>query len=135
MRSVPLTRDRLALRLPVRAESVGAGRRAAAEFAETAGCGPSTLAAVRLAVSEALSNVVLHAHRDGSAARHHVVLVAEADDRAIHLTVTDAGTGMRTRTDSPGMGLGLALIASSCAELSLDAANDGGTIVAMTFLR
>lgn len=135
MSSVPLTRDRLALRLPVRAESVGVGRRAVAEFAETAGCGAPTLADVRLAVSEALTNVVLHAHRDGSAAQHHLVLVAEADRDAIHVTVTDAGTGLRSRTDSPGMGLGLALIANSCAELSLDAPRGGGTVVAMTFLR
>lgn len=135
MKGAPLTSDRLALRLPVRAESVGAGRRAATGFAEAAGCGTATVADVRLAVSEALSNVVLHAHPAGTSERQHVILVAETDDRAVHVTVTDAGTGLRTRSDSPGMGLGLALIASSCDELSLDAARGGGTIVAMTFLR
>ena len=135
MRGAPLTHERLALRLPVRPESVTVGRRAAAEFAEAAGFGASRLTDVRLAVSEALTNVVLHAHPEGSGEGHHVVLAAEADHDAVRVTVTDAGTGLRTRTDSPGMGLGLALIAESCDELGLDAARGGGTVVAMTFLR
>jgi serine/threonine-protein kinase RsbW len=136
MQAADLRHDRLALRLPVQPESVGIGRRAAAQFAEETGFAPATLWRVRLSVSEALSNVVLHAYpelEDGEPP--HLTLVAEADPRAVQFTISDDGEGMRARTDSPGMGLGLALIANSCDELALDGGDDGGTIVRMTFLR
>lgn len=135
MQAAALHTDRLALRLPVRAESVSIGRRAAAQFAEETGSDATTLWRVRLSLSEALSNVVLHAHGDDGSGQHHLVLLAESDQRAIHFTVSDEGAGLRARTDSPGMGLGLALIAKSCDELALDTGPDGGTVVRMTFLR
>lgn len=121
----------------MRPESVGIGRRAAAQFAEETGSDDPTLWRVRLSVSEALSNVVLHAHPDGDGddALRHVVLLAEADQNACHITVSDEGGGLRARADSPGMGLGLALIANSCDELAIDAGRHGGTVVRMTFLR
>lgn len=135
MYAAALPHDELALRLPVRAESVGIGRRAAAQFAEETGCDATTLWRVRLSVSEALSNVVLHAYPADEAAQHHFVLLAESHDQAVSITISDDGSGLRARTDSPGMGLGLALIAGSCDELALDAGEDGGTLVRMTFLR
>ncbi len=135
MFAAALHHDQLALRLPVRPESVGIGRRAAAQFAEETGFDATTLWRVRLSVSEALSNVVLHAHPSDEAKQHHLVLLAESDDRAVAITISDDGSGLRARTDSPGMGLGLSIIAGSCDELSLDAGADGGTLVRMTFLR
>lgn len=128
--------ERLALRLPVQPGSVGVGRRAAAQFAEETGFDAATLWRVRLSVSEALSNVVLHAHPDrGGAPVPCLTLLAEADERGAQFTISDEGEGLRPRTDSPGMGLGLSLIANSCDELALDGGADGGTIVRMTFLR
>lgn len=135
MQATALVPERLSLRLPVRPESVGIGRRAAAQFAEEVGATPETLWRVRLSVSEALSNVVLHAHPDEAGDLQHLLLLAEADAHSVRFTISDDGEGLRARSDSPGMGLGLALIANSCDELSLDAGRDGGTIVRMTFLR
>ena len=135
MQGPALNHDRLALRLPVRVESAGIGRRAAAQFAEETGCTPATIWRVRLAVSEAVSNVVLHAHPPGDADRQHLTLLAEADGVHVRITISDAGAGLRARTDSPGMGLGLSLIANSCAELALDTGRTGGTVVRMTFVR
>ncbi len=53
--------------MPASRRSVPAGRRAIVEFAAAAGATEELLAAVRLAVSEALTNVVLYAYpeRDG----------------------------------------------------------------------
>ncbi|MDQ3630361.1 MAG: ATP-binding protein, partial [Actinomycetota bacterium] len=135
MQAAALNHDRLALRLPVRAASVGIGRSAAAQFAEEAGCDPITLWRVRLSVSEAISNVVLHAHPPDQEEQHHLVLVVEADQGRLQVTISDEGHGLRSRTDSPGMGFGLALIANSCDELALDTGDGGGTVVHMTFLR
>lgn len=135
MQHSTLPLERLALRLPVSAASVGMGRRAAAAFAAEAGCDAETLWRVRLSVSEALSNVVLHAHDPDQAEHPPVALSADWDARSICITVADEGSGLHPRTDSPGMGLGLALIANACDELGLDAGADGGTVVRMTFLR
>lgn len=129
------SQQRLSLRLPVRPESVGIGRRAAAQFAEEVGANPETLWRVRLSVSEAISNVVLHAYPPDTDGVQHLVMVAASDARGWSFTISDDGEGLRARSDSPGMGLGLALIANSCDELSLDAGPDGGTIVSMTFRR
>lgn len=127
--------EHLELRLPVAPASVPIGRRAAAQFAEEVGCSPETLWAVRLSVSEAVSNVVLHAHPDDDAPPADLVLDAAVDDERLTITVTDVGTGLRARPDSPGLGLGLALIASSCEELAVDTGAAGGTVVRMTFHR
>lgn len=54
---------------------------------------------------------------------------------AFRFTVSDDGHGLRPRTDSPGMGLGLALIANSCDDLTLDTSEAAGTVVRITFLR
>jgi len=135
MNDLALYGDRLSLRPPVREENVRIGRRAAVQFAEEAGSDPTTLWRVRLSVSEALSNVVLHAHAPEARHRRHLVLLAQSDDRGVHVTISDDGDGMRARADSPGMGLGLALIANSCDELAVDGGAEGGTVVRMTFLR
>lgn len=135
MHAAAAQHDRLALRLPVRAESVGIGRRAAAQFAEETGADAPTLWRVRLSVSEAISNVVLHAHAGDEAEREHLVLSAEADGVSCRITISDAGGGLSARSDSPGLGLGLALIANSCDELTIAAGRGGGTVVRMTFLR
>jgi serine/threonine-protein kinase RsbW len=57
---------------------------------------------IRLAVSEACANVVLHAYRDGSGGQMEVCL--EGSDRGIVAVVRDDGVGMRPRNDSPGLG-------------------------------
>jgi anti-sigma regulatory factor (Ser/Thr protein kinase) len=48
---------------PARPQHVGAARRAASAAAARAGADPRLLDAVRLAVSEALSNVIPHGYR------------------------------------------------------------------------
>jgi serine/threonine-protein kinase RsbW len=127
----------ISLRLPVRSETVRVGRRAAAQFAEEVGCGDETLWKVRVAVSEAITNVVLHAHPQPPAEGEpvpHLVLAAEAGVGSCTISISDDGIGLQARSDSPGLGLGLGLIARSCEELSFDAGSDGGTTVRMRFL-
>jgi serine/threonine-protein kinase RsbW/stage II sporulation protein AB (anti-sigma F factor) len=82
---------------------------------------------VALAVSEACTNVVVH----GAAATFRV-MVKQARG-IVTITVTDDGAGMSPRPDSPGLGLGLPLIATLAQKLEIGPAAGGGTVVAMVF--
>jgi serine/threonine-protein kinase RsbW len=116
---------------PARAEHVGAARTAARAAAQAAGAARDVRDAVGIAVSEAVSNVVLHGYRGPPPGEF--VLRLEVVQEALRITVTDDGVGMQPRTDSPGAGLGLPLIANVTQSFSVSAVPDGGTEVCMTF--
>ena len=65
---------------------------------------------MNLAVSEALTNVVVHAYRDAAEPGPILVVVA-VRDRVLIVTVADEGCGMTPRPDSPGLGLGMGVMA------------------------
>lgn len=75
------------------------------------GCGAShgQREVIALAVSEALSNAVLHAYV-GRERPGMMAVDASVDGHLLEVTVGDEGNGMRPRADSPGLGLGMALI-------------------------
>jgi anti-sigma regulatory factor (Ser/Thr protein kinase) len=90
--------------------AVGRARAAVAAFAREAGASPELLDDVRLAVSEAATNVVLHAYVGTTPGPLHVR--ARVRDRRLEVEVCDEGGGVRARTDSPGLGIGLSLIST-----------------------
>jgi anti-sigma regulatory factor (Ser/Thr protein kinase) len=112
--------------------TVAAARAAAVEFAGAVGAGPAAMAAIKLAVSEAVTNTVLHAYR-GLEAPGPVELVAGCDRECIEIAITDQGIGMVPRTDSPGSGLGLPLIAQMTDTFEIEHGELGGTRVRMRF--
>jgi len=87
--------------------------------------------AIALAVSEAATNAVLHAYVGGASGPVAVEAVLIARD--VVVTVADAGSGMRPRTDSPGLGVGLSVLSQVCDEVEVADARGGGTQVCMTF--
>ena len=107
----------LDLLLPVEPTSVAAARSAVRDVAERAGACPGAVEAARIAVSEACTNVVLHAYRDRDPGRMH--LRASVEDRELSVSVSDHGIGLAPREDSPGLGLGLPLIASLSSSLRI----------------
>jgi serine/threonine-protein kinase RsbW len=114
------------------AEQVGRARRAAVSVAGDAGASEARCGDVALAVSEALSNAVLHAFVDGVPGT--VTMTCHASDGRLVIEVCDDGTGMRPRPDSPGLGLGLPLIANCADKVDVEDAPSGrGTLVRMTF--
>jgi serine/threonine-protein kinase RsbW len=117
---------------PARAEHVRAARRAASIAAQRAGAEKRVLDAVRLAVSEAVSNVVVHSYRNAER-RGEFTVAVEWEDDVLHVVVRDHGCGMQPRADSPGAGLGLPLIASLAETFSVVVPPEGGTEVSMTF--
>lgn len=94
-------------------------RRAAVAFAAEAGADRLQLENIGLAMSEAVSNSVIHAYSDDSAPGP-VIVTAKVDDGGIVVMVCDEGRGMVPRSDSPGLGLGLSLIARVTQRLEIE---------------
>jgi serine/threonine-protein kinase RsbW len=116
---------------PARPEHVGAARRAVWDAARRAGAQQRVREAARLAVSEAVSNVVVHSYRASSPGAFTVSVEWDGDE--LRVIVRDEGCGMAPRMDSPGAGLGLPLIANLAESFSVTAPPGGGTEVCMTF--
>jgi anti-sigma regulatory factor (Ser/Thr protein kinase) len=118
------------LTLPARAENVAVVRHAFGGFGDALDVPDHALADVKLAVTEACTNVVVHAYpdRDGPMA-----VSAWVADGALTVVVADEGRGILPRPDSPGLGLGLPLIATLATSLELGTNDRDETEVRMTF--
>jgi anti-sigma regulatory factor (Ser/Thr protein kinase) len=92
------------------------------------------VAAIELAVSEAVTNVVVHAYRDRADGGEpgSVGVRLTADEEGVWVAVLDEGIGMVPRDDSPGLGLGLRIIATLSDQL-LVVQGDTGTRLHMRF--
>ena len=112
-------------------EAVAQARNALTGFAEEAGAAPDQLEAVRLATSEAVTNAVMHAYQKGE--RGTVQVSASYVESELWLLVADAGNGLRPRSNSPGLGLGLALIAQLTDEFQILSRGSGGTELRLRF--
>jgi serine/threonine-protein kinase RsbW len=87
---------------------------------------------VTLAVCEAANNVLLHAYRSQS--RPGLLSVAiTARARTIRVVVTDQGSGLAPRADSPGAGLGLPLMAQLSDRVDVRNQPGGGTAVELVW--
>jgi serine/threonine-protein kinase RsbW len=102
-------------------------------FAHGQAAAPRTIDALQLAASEAATNVVMHAYRD-STKPGTIDVSAERDGRELRVIISDGGSGLRPRTDSPGLGLGLSLIATMADDVVFSSSNTGGAEVRMVFL-
>ena len=86
-------------------------------FAADQGAGTSTQNDLALTVSEGLTNCVVHAFVAASPGR--MGLVAVALSGVLHISIIDDGCGMKPRADSPGLGIGLGLIARLTSSLEI----------------
>jgi anti-sigma regulatory factor (Ser/Thr protein kinase) len=116
--------------MPARPEGVGVVRQALAGMADALDFDAAVLADMKMAVTEACTNVVVHAYPDGEGP---MGLRASIDERRLALVVVDRGRGIVPRPDSPGLGLGLPLIATLAESLELGTGNTEETEVRMTF--
>lgn len=128
---MPTTTPDLELSLPARAENVAVVRHVLSGVGEALGLHPETLSDVKLAVSEACANVVVHAYEDDGGGLLDLEL--SVGEGYIEIVVRDHGRGMMPRADSPGLGVGLPLIASLAESLEIANRSDGGTEVRMRF--
>jgi serine/threonine-protein kinase RsbW len=101
------------------------------DFLRAIGADPRALSDVLLAVSEVVTNCVVHAYRGRPGG--HVAIEAHRRGDTLHLSVADGGSGMAPRPDSPGLGLGLPLVGRVAERVEITAAAGGGTLVTMRF--
>ena len=121
----------IALLLPARAENVAIVRHALGALGEVLEVDAQTLSDIRLAVTEACTNVVVHAYPEGSEGPLEVLATLEGEELTV--VVRDEGAGITPRPDSPGLGLGLPLIASLAEKVQLGHDALKRTEVRMTF--
>ena len=89
------------------------------------------LGLVRLAVSEAATNAVVHAYREETG-DGELWVRASVDAGELVVVVGDEGIGLAPRVDSPGLGLGMPLMASVTTRFQV--VSDGaGTEIHMAF--
>ena len=113
-------------------EAVPLARRALAAVAAAAGAAGDRLDEIRLAVSEALTNVVLHAYRDSEVVgRLHVTAAIASDE--LWVLIGDDGRGLHAWNDSQGLGIGLSLISGLSDDFAIVTRASGGTEVQMRF--
>jgi len=87
---------------------------------------------IKLAVSEAATNAVLHAYR-GDTPPEGVHVLVRRPDAQLDVRIRDNGVGMSPRPDSPGLGMGLSLMAYEAQRFEIRAGPQGGTEVVLRF--
>lgn len=120
----------LDLMLAAEPASVAEARHALATFARS--CGVRDLWPVRLAISEAVGNAVQHAYARSEAGRR-VRVRAQCEKDQLRVAIEDEGGGLRPRLDSPGLGLGIALMRKVAQRLEIEERPDGGLRVELCF--
>lgn len=115
--------------MPARAENVAVVRHMLGALGDLGALDDQTLADVRLAVTEACANVVVHAypHREDGPLQVEVDI---AEDQ-LAVTVRDEGSGMEEPGESRG--LGLALMSALAETMHVTHDEHGHTAVHMTF--
>jgi serine/threonine-protein kinase RsbW len=112
-------------------ESVAVLRKAVVGYARSADVCAGVLDDVAIAVSEAVTNTVVHAYAGRATGTVTVNASVSGDELAI--SITDGGRGMRPRHDSPGLGLGLPLMAQLAERMEVGQIDGVGTEVRLVF--
>lgn len=117
--------------MPAVPSAVSGLRHRAADFATAAGVPEEVVDRVALAVSETVTNAILHA-RDGEQAE--VRVTCRSEHLRLVVEVSDQGSGIQVREDSPGIGQGLAIVGALAQTLEIVTGAGGrGTVVRMSF--
>jgi serine/threonine-protein kinase RsbW len=127
----PLDSD-VRLTLPARPENVAVVRHVLGAFAEALRLPVDVVEDVRLAVTEACTNVVRHAY-DGVEPGSLEIVIRPTGD-VLDVIVSDRGRGIGPSPDTAGPGLGLPLIAALVDSLEIQHAPRAGSRLAMSFL-
>jgi anti-sigma regulatory factor (Ser/Thr protein kinase) len=118
------------LMVPAHPQNVALVRRMLECVGDTLGMPDRVVSDVRLAVTEACTNVVRHAYEEGEGT---IDVVVRPRAEGFEVVISDEGRGMGTSPDSEGPGLGLPLISALADSVELGPGRHGGSRLAMTF--
>jgi anti-sigma regulatory factor (Ser/Thr protein kinase) len=118
------------LELAAETDNVPLVRHALRGLLEASGVAEDRISDITLAVTEACANAVLHAY-PGTSGQFEATADLSAGELVV--TVRDHGSGMAPRVDSPGLGVGLPVMAAIADALEIDTPEGSGTVVRMTF--
>lgn len=123
----------LRVELPAVPETVPSARGAITRLCEHLAIADELTDHIRLAVTEACTNCVLHAYdeRDGD---ETFALEARVEDDALVVIVRDGGTGITPRPSAvPGLGFGLGLMRQVASSVDITSRPGRGTRIALRF--
>jgi anti-sigma regulatory factor (Ser/Thr protein kinase) len=127
--------DGLAIRLPANADQVPVARHAVAEFCGRYGLPVPLIDDVKLVVTEACTNVVLHAYEGVEEPARMFEVRAQLEPGVLLLSVSDQGRGIGAPSVNRGLGLGLRLALQLAGGVQTrDAAGGLGTRLTMRFV-
>ena len=118
---------------PAQPDAPSRARGDVSALAAAHGADKETISRVALAITEAVTNAVMHAYRDEKEAGTVKVEAEFADDTHLEVLICDYGSGLVPRADSPGLGMGLPLIAASADDCEIRTHSGGGTEVSLRF--
>ena len=106
----PSQTEGLVRNFPAEADQVPVARQAVADYCERCGMPSPLIDDVKLVVTEACTNVVLHAYDNGIRRRVRMFeLSAHLEPGALFVSVSDQGRGIGAPSRNRGLGLGLRL--------------------------
>jgi serine/threonine-protein kinase RsbW len=117
--------------VPAVPASIAELRAQAREFAQGAGAEESVGADVALAISEAATNVVVHAYQADEGGP--LDMVGKAEGEWLEFVVSDRGSGFRP-SPSGGLGFGMKVMAEVCDSMTVTQ-GDAGTSIKLRFSR
>jgi anti-sigma regulatory factor (Ser/Thr protein kinase) len=117
--------------VPAVPDSIAVIRQTVSGICEALGADTRAIGDVKLAATEACTNVVLHAYSSDRPGTIELDALASRDE--LQLLVRDHGNGMTPAPMGEGLGLGLPLIAALTTTMTIEDAEGGGTEVSMTF--
>lgn len=120
------------LTLPAQPENIALVRHVLGAIAACLRLEPDLVEDMRLAVTEACTNVVRHAYEDR---RGTIELFITPEDSGLRVVVADRGRGIGPSPDTRGPGLGLPLIAAIADSLQIDQVAGAGSRITMSFAR
>jgi anti-sigma regulatory factor (Ser/Thr protein kinase) len=119
------------LTLPARPENVAVVRHVLGAFAEALHLSKPVVDDIRLAVTEACTNVVRHAYDGGEPGPIEIVIRPSGE--MLDVIISDRGRGTGLSPDRAGPGLGMSLIAALAHSLEVQHSPSAGSRLAMSF--
>jgi len=128
--------DLLKLCVPGKPEYVGTIRMAIAHVAANVGFDIEAIDDIKVAVSEACTNIICHSHNHSDFSYDVIV---EREDRSLTITVTDRGVGFETDEyvepvpgETRGSGMGIFIVRALMDEVDIQSEVGVGTNIRMT---